>query len=68
MLFNVLALFSDVDIPLGEKGLNLGPPILGDPKISRVRTISSIFVSNYICIFVLGQRTFFHYAATKRSV
>jgi len=47
------------DLPLGWKGLSLGPPISGSLKILGVRTISSISVSNYICIFVLIQRTFF---------
>ena len=38
---------------------------MGGPKISGVRTISSIFVSNCICIFVLVQRTFFTMPPTK---
>ena len=33
-----------------------------------VRTISSIFISIYICILVLVQRTCFYYVANKRSV
>ena len=37
-------------------------------KILGVRTVSSISVSNHICIFVLVQRTFFYYAANKRSL
>jgi len=47
------------------KRLKPRAPILGRPKISGVRTISSIFVSNYICIFVLVQRTFFTMPLTK---
>jgi len=35
------------------------------PKISRIRTISSIFVSNYICIFVFVQRTYVTMPLTK---
>jgi len=56
------------NLPLGCKGLILGPPISGDPKILRVRTIYSISVSNYIGTFDLVQRTFFYYAANKRSL
>jgi len=47
------------DLPLGWKGLSLGPPILGDLQILGVRTISSIFASSCIPIFVLVQHTFF---------
>jgi len=32
------------------------------------KTISTISVSNYIRIFVLLQRTYFYYAANKRSL
>ena len=53
------------DLPLGWKGLYLGHPISWGPKILWVRTISSISVSNYICIFVLVQRTFFTMPLTK---
>jgi len=35
----------------------------GGPKILGVRIISSVYVSNYI--FILVQRTFFHYPLTK---
>ena len=38
------------------------------PKILGIRTISRTSVSNYICTFVLGQRTFFYDAANKRSL
>jgi len=38
------------------------------PKIWGARTISSMSVSNYICIFVLVQRTFFYYAGNNRSL
>jgi len=54
------------DLTLGYKGLSLGPPISGGPKILGIRTISNISVRNYI--FVLVQRTFFYYAANKRSL
>jgi len=37
----------------------------GGPKILWVRTIFSISVSNYICIFALVQRTFFTVLLTK---
>ena len=40
-------------------------PISGGPKILGVRTICNIFVSNYICIFVLVQCTFFTMPLTK---
>ena len=63
------------DICIGRCGIyhyakktSLGPPMAGAPKILRVRIISSISVSNYICIFVLVQRTFFFYAANTRSL
>jgi len=39
--------------------------MLGEPKLSGVRTISSIFVSSCICSFVLVQRTFFTVSLTK---
>ena len=55
------------DLPLGWKGLGLGPPILEGPKLSGLRTISSIFVSNHICILELVQRMIFYCAANKRS-
>jgi len=38
------------------KRLKPRAPEFGDPKNLEVRTISSISVSNYICIFVLVQR------------
>jgi len=47
------------------KGSSLPPPISGVPKILGVRTISSIYVSNYICIFVLIQPTLFTMPLTK---
>jgi len=50
------------------KKLKPRAPDFWSPKISGVRTISSIFGSNCACIFVLVQRTFFYYAANKRSV
>jgi len=50
------------------KRLEPRAPILGGSKILGVRTNSSIFVSNHICIFVLVQRTFSYYAARKRSL
>ena len=41
---------SGADLPSGYKGLSLGPPILGAPKISPQnfgsKDISSIFASN----------------------
>jgi len=36
-----------------------GAPDFGDPNILGARTISSISVSNYICIFVLVQLNVF---------
>ena len=50
---------SGADLPLGWKGLCLGPPISRSRTILGVRKISSISESNYICIFVLVQHTFF---------
>jgi len=44
---------------------SLGPPILRGPNILGVRTICRIFVSNYICILVLVQRSYFYYAKNK---
>jgi len=55
------------DLPLGWKGLSLGHPILRGSKILAVRTVSSISVSNYMCIFVLLQCMFSYYAASRRS-
>jgi len=56
---------SGADLLLGKKGLSLGPLGFGGPNILGVRTISSIFVSNYIYIFLLVQRTFFTMQLTK---
>ena len=50
------------------KRLKPRAPDFGGPQILGVKTISSISVSNYICIFVLVQRTLFYYAANKRSL
>jgi len=47
------------------KRLKPRAPIFGGPKILVARKISSIFASNYICIFVLVQRTFSYYALAK---
>jgi len=66
MLFTI-GLWPGMDLPVGLKGLSLGPRFW-EPKILGVRTISSISVSNYICSFVLVQHTFFYYAANKRSL
>ena len=43
-------------------------PKLGGPEIPGARKISRIFVSNYICIFVLVQCTYFYYAEKKISL
>jgi len=43
-------------------------PDFGSPKIWGVRTISSISVINYVCIFILVQRTLFYFAAYKRPL
>jgi len=40
-------------------------PDYGGPHNFGSRTISSISVRNYTCIFVLVQHTFFYYALTK---
>jgi len=50
------------------KRLKTRAPDFRGPKILRVRTIVSIFVSNCICIFVLVQRTFFYHAANKKAL
>jgi len=43
---------------------------MGDPKILTVRTISSISVSNYICIVIMFWfiNARFFYVANKRSL
>jgi len=50
------------------KRLKPRAPDFGGSKIMGVRTISSNSASNYICIFVLVQRTFFYHAANKRCL
>jgi len=41
----------DADLPLGLKGLSLGPSILRVPKVLRVRRISSISVIIFVFLF-----------------
>jgi len=43
------------------KRLEPRAPDFGVPEILGVRTISSIFIDNYTCIFVLFQRMLFYY-------
>ena len=54
------------DLPLGKKGLSLRAPDFGVPKFFRVRIISRISITNYL--YFLVKRTFFNYAADKRSL
>jgi len=61
--YNIIALRRGFTIRL--KRLKPRAPDLGGPKISGARTISSTFVSNYICMLVLVQRTFFTTLLTK---
>jgi len=50
------------------KKLKRRAPDFRVPKILEAWTISSISVSNYLCIFVLVQWTFSYYAGNKRSL
>jgi len=61
--FSYENIITEGQVQIRLKRLKPKAPDFGGPKILGVRTISSTFVSNYICIFVLVQRTFLYYAA-----
>jgi len=70
--FRLSAAHENTDISQTRRGFTIrlkrlkirAPNFVGPPNF-WCRTFSSISVRNYTCIFVLVQRTFFHYALTK---
>ena len=56
------------ELTIRLKKLKPRAPDFWVPKILGARTVSTIAVSNYICIFVLVQRTFLYYAGNKWSL
>jgi len=62
---SVSKLYPGADLPLGLKGLSLGPLILGGPKRLEVRTISSISVSIIFVFLFWFNAHFFTMPQTK---